>query len=1039
MLRPALTSTEAAALHGIVDELLPVTLRRAQDYARLGHVSPLTRRGPRVTARVVGTDEYRVAIHLESQAVSCSCPAHKPCKHIGAVAIVALQEAASAAYSAVAAGSEETYVLCVRLFDYGYVMLNGISPTGRVIPISRYNIRFLKPAHRKMVNSIVGYGPHIAELDMPFSDFADLLLEKLARDSDVKFYFDMAEQPTRCAGVVQARSEMHEVADPTDDAHYDKFGYRQVCFECSHTVIDPVTYEPYTFSFDLDHPMVRRGKSGEYFYVIAVPHDITPPPRPCYLDHIERMRGSAIRRKWEHAFETMATAGPKLMLSVMGVENKKNGRFSLEGRLEFAYAREWGDLRSNDAGSEIADGAKPIYGISVSRSRPGKKVAKEIVQHKTGVLIKRLGSAEQQLLWQRIPFKYTSVGKVRIAKKRYMDFFTQDVPAAKAAGLIVRIHDNILGLLQKPAAVSLAVKGSSGIDWFEGRIEVPGLDPGHLREVIKAYRQKEELVKLRNGRWLSVQGSGIADVLKSLDRLGITANADGTISKMSFAQLAGLEAEKQMVLRTEEGAATAQQKFRNFLQANPPDTVPSRTLTATLRHYQLEGFRFLLRLYEAKTGGILADDMGLGKTVQAIAVMDWIAGRTRANPRRNRTARAQFLVVCPLAALGVWESEIRKFAPQLSVYRWHGPGRSEKQAQGAQVILTTFATFSLDAQKLCQNEWEMAFIDEAQFVKNFRSRSARALRKLNVRSLVCLTGTPLENYLEDLWALFDLFFPGYLGTAQSFKDTYGGHLDLRDREALTQKIRPFMLRRRKADVLTELPEKTEMVVKVPMTPVQGKVYEAARIRALSTLGQKGSPLFDLLRHLTALRRIACHPYLEDEKADPFQSGKFEYLDSQLLELSIASAGVLVFSQYTSVLRVFKHLLKKRGIEPLYLDGKTSEKSRRELVTQFQNGGAKFFLISLKAGGTALTLTRADTVIHLDPWWNPAVENQATDRAHRIGQKKRVMVYKLISEGTVEEKVLTLQAQKRELFNDLIDDEPAEARRITREDIADILG
>ena len=394
--------------------------------------------------------------------------------------------------------------------------------------------------------------------------------------------------------------------------------------------------------------------------------------------------------------------------------------------------------------------------------------------------------------------------------------------------------------------------------------------------------------------------------------------------------------------------------------------------------------------------------------------------------------------MCPLAALGVWEAEIQKFSPNLSVYRWHGPERSYKDALGSDVVITTFATFTLDAEKFAGVNWQMAFIDEAQFVKNFRSKAAHALRKIHARSIVCLTGTPLENYLEDLWALFDLIFPGYLGTAQSFKDAYGGHLELNDREGLMRKIRPFMLRRRKAEVLKELPAKTEMVVKIPMTHEQAKVYEAARIRAISNLGKTGSPLIDLLKHLTNLRRIACHPYLEAETPDPFQSGKFEYLDSKLIELSVASEGVLVFSQYTSVLKVLKVLLKKRGIETLYLDGKTPEKARRTLVTRFQDGAAKFFLISLKAGGTALTLTRADTVIHLDPWWNPAAENQATDRAHRIGQKKHVMVYKLISEGSVEEKVLALQGRKRELFNELIDGEESRSNRITRDDIAALL-
>ena len=1038
-----MTEQQLDALHRLLTQLPPATHRRATDYVRSGYVSPATMSASRATARVFGNEVYDVAIRLDNGLASCTCPAEKPCKHIGAFVMVLLREAAGTPTVAATAMPDEEYVLTVRFMDTHTVLLNGRSPTGKLIPVTRNNFRYLKPAHRDLLNHIGSYVAHVAQRGMPYRDFGYVLLERVIKDPDVLFYFDVEDEPCRFAGLVKPQSEIREVADPGDEAHYEKFGYRRVRFERSHTAFDPVTKEPFTFKYNMYYPTVKRGADSSYFYVMSVPHDTAHSVRPYYLENIERMHGSVIRRKWQHAFETMAKAGPKLMLSVMGVENPKTGKLALEGKLEFAYALSNEHLKSNDAGSEIAAGAKPIYGISVSLKKPQGAPTNEIVQHKTGVLIARRGREETTLMQRQIPFKFTSTGKVRIAKKNYADFMTQDIPLAKEAGILVRINDNILGLLVK-SAVTVDVKGASGIDWFEGSIQVMGLEAGHLQEIIKAYRQKQELVKLKNGNWLSVQGSGIGEVLKSLQRLGIAADAEGRLSRISFAQLASLEAEQAAELRTAEGAATALQKIHQLLQSHDNVAEPHKTLRAKLRHYQLEGFQFLLHLHRSEVGGILADDMGLGKTVQAIAAMDAIAyGRKPVVAETQHAASLppsglKFLVVCPLAALGVWQTEIEKFAPHLTVYRWHGPERSLAEAGKCQVVLTTFATFTLDAEKFAGVEWQLAFIDEAQFVKNFRSKAAHALRKIRARSIVCLTGTPLENYLEDLWALFDLIFPGYLGTAQSFKDAYGGHLELSDREGLMKKIRPFMLRRRKADVLKELPAKTETVVRIPMTPEQAKVYEAARIRALSNLGKTGSPLFDLLKHLTNLRRIACHPYLEAERPDPFQSGKFEYLDSKLIELSVASEGVLIFSQYTAVLGVLKNLMKQRGFEPLYLDGKTPERTRQSLVQKFQEGKAKFFLISLKAGGTALTLTRADTVIHLDPWWNPAAENQATDRAHRIGQKKHVMVYKLISEGSVEEKVLTLQGRKRELFNELIDGEEARSGRITRDDIANLL-
>ncbi len=1047
-------------LQKLIDSVAAIVRIRSDDYVLTPAIRQLDIKGERITARVQGSLNYKVRLDSARNTVECDCPAPKPCKHIIAVARVAGEVLSKEIVSNLA---EDSCRLKVRFTGNNIVEIAVVSPEGHWLPLTMDTIDKLQKPLRQHLQ-VAFTRPHARSLQaLSYAEFAKQFLPVLAQTDGIEFYFGTADAPTRCAGVVTAKGELREADryQAEDKLFLETHGFRYVRFFTYFHAIEPVTGERIDLKWSLSHPIVKRAADGSYFYVICAPKSRDALPPRCDLLVLQEMPNNPHLQKWQHALSTMATFGPRLVLSVYGIEHETTGRFSMEASLEIAYARDAADLRDHEGGAEIADGAKPIFTIAL-HSPKYLEPETEIVEHKTGVLILRRMREEMMLVMRELPVKTNRKGKLRIAKTNYQQFFAETVALCKQAGILVRLHNNIVGLLAKPLAL-LEVKGSSGIDWFEGRINSPLIEEGHLPEILRAYRKKEEWVKLKNGNWLSVQGSGIADVLKSLDRLGLTPNADGTIGKISFAQLASLEAEKELQLRTEAGAEVAQQKFRSFIDSRVPKVQPAKTLKAKLRHYQLEGFRFLLRLYQARTGGILADDMGLGKTVQAIAAMDYLTPRPPLHShgeggkehlpkssakgvlaplstswREAGGEARKFIVICPLAALGVWESEIQKFSPKLSVYRWHGPQRSERYAEKAKVILTTFGTFSLDAKKLCAIQWTMAFIDEAQFIKNFRSRAARELRKLSAESIICLTGTPLENYLEDLWALFDLIFPGYLGTAQSFKDAYGGHLDLRDREGLLKKIRPFMLRRRKADVLTELPEKTEMVVKVPMTREQAKVYEAARQRALSTLGQKGSPLFDLLRHLTSLRRIACHPYLEDEKTDPFHSGKFEYLDGQILELSIAAEGVLVFSQYTSVLRVFKQLLQKHGIEPLYLDGQTSEKSRRLLVEKFQQGGAKFFLISLKAGGTALTLTRADTVIHLDPWWNPAVENQATDRAHRIGQKKRVIVYKLISEGTVEEKVLTLQAQKRELFNDLIDDSPAAAKRISRDDIGELL-
>jgi superfamily II DNA or RNA helicase len=436
-------------------------------------------------------------------------------------------------------------------------------------------------------------------------------------------------------------------------------------------------------------------------------------------------------------------------------------------------------------------------------------------------------------------------------------------------------------------------------------------------------------------------------------------------------------------------------------------------LTATLRDYQLRGLRWLARMTELRLGGCLADDMGLGKTITLIALhLHRAAGPT--------------LVVCPASLLGNWEREIRRFAPGVAVQRYHGGGRAIVDAGTfSGFVLTTYGTMRLDADELSTVDWDLVVADEAQHVKNARSDTARALRRISAHARIALTGTPVENNLSELWAILDWTTPGLLGSLGEFRARWAQPVESGDRvvaEHLGRLITPFLLRRRKSDpgIAPELPPKTETDRPVALTREQAGLYEAvvretmARIRETTGMQRKGL----VLKLLTALKQVCNHPaqYLgENDAVLSGRSGKLELLDELVDTIRAEGGGLLVFTQYVAMARLLERHLGERGVPTQLLHGGTPVRRRDELVRAFQESDEPpVFLLSLKAAGTGLNLTRADHVVHYDRWWNPAVEAQATDRAYRIGQDRPVQVHRLIAEGTLEDRIATMLAAKKEL-------------------------
>ena len=459
--------------------------------------------------------------------------------------------------------------------------------------------------------------------------------------------------------------------------------------------------------------------------------------------------------------------------------------------------------------------------------------------------------------------------------------------------------------------------------------------------------------------------------------------------------------------------------------APPPPTaaIMPQTLQAQLRPYQSAGVAFLQNLREHDVDGVLADDMGLGKTLQTIAHL--------CVERESGRAKKPSLIVAPTSLVGNWQREIAKFAPSMKVCVLHGRERFTKrdETKRCHVIVTTYPVLLRDAEYFHAQEYHYVILDEAQTIKNHRSRAHESVRKLVSAHRLCLTGTPIENGLEELWSLFDFLMPELLGDELSFRQFYRvpieQHRDEARLAALRAQVSPYILRRLKKDVAKELPDKTEIVRAVELSGKQRELYESIRVaahqdvrNAIRKQGVAGSTV-KILEALMKLRQLCCDPRLVKSEAARFvrESAKYDMFFELLEKLLEDDHRVLVFSQFTSMLSLLAKGLQERKLRYLILTGATL--NRQKQVDEFERGAADVFLISLKAGGTGLNLVSADTVIHYDPWWNPAAQDQATDRAYRIGQKRPVFVYNLVISGSVEERMLGLQQKKRELAQSVL--------------------
>ncbi|MFE2944665.1 DEAD/DEAH box helicase [Streptomyces sp. NPDC059255] len=557
------------------------------------------------------------------------------------------------------------------------------------------------------------------------------------------------------------------------------------------------------------------------------------------------------------------------------------------------------------------------------------------------------------------------------------------------------------------------------------------IDRADLDRLAEASRP---LVRLRD-QWVLVDPAEIRRARESQDRKLTPVDALEAVLTGST-EVAG----RRVEVRAAGWLAALRDRIADPAAAAPAIGQPA-ALAATLRDYQVRGLDWLHRMTSLGLGGCLADDMGLGKTITLIAL--------HLHRQTDPSAAGPTLVVCPASLMGNWQREIERFAPGTPVRRFHGAARALDGLADGEFVLTTYGTMRLDAGLLAGTDWGLVVADEAQHVKNPHSATAKQLRVLGGRARVALSGTPVENNLSELWAILDWTTPGLLGRLGTFRTRYAHSVESGDDPAAAERlaalVRPFLLRRRKSDpgIAPELPPKTETDRAVSLTAEQTGLYEAvvretlAAISAADGMERRGM----IVALLTSLKQICNHPaqYLKEELPRlAGRSGKLELLDELLDTILAEGASVLVFTQYVRMARLLESHLAARGVPTQFLHGGTPVPQREAMVDRFQNGEVPVFLLSLKAAGTGLNLTRAEHVVHFDRWWNPAVEAQATDRAYRIGQHRPVQVHRMITEGTIEDRIAELLARKQRLADAVLGAGEAALTELTDAELADLV-
>jgi superfamily II DNA or RNA helicase len=583
------------------------------------------------------------------------------------------------------------------------------------------------------------------------------------------------------------------------------------------------------------------------------------------------------------------------------------------------------------------------------------------------------------------------------------------------------------------------------IDWFDCHVSVVQNNANlPLSSVFKNARgDNDRWTRLDSGAYARIPGGSMAQLRTILGMVDPNCRVSNTIkTRLSLAQAISLGRinDAGFSISLDRKLAALNAKLSSFSEIKPVKA--PKGFQGKLRHYQEDGISWLSFLHEFELGGILADEMGLGKTVQALAFFQSLKNK------RGKKAKKPVLIVAPTSVITNWSYEIKKFTPDMTTVMLHGPGRKAlfEQVPDADIVLTSYALLRVDRYELERYEFSHIVLDEAQNIKNPHAATTKAAKSIRARHRLALTGTPTENRPMELWSIMDFLMPGYLGSQEFFRANIErpileGGTSVQVAQMLNAKTRPFILRRLKADVEKELPPKIESVLHVEMTPSQRQMYSQilneVRPKVFDAIKKKGisGASVSILAALLRLRQVCNHPNSIEafEDLEGYESGKFNLLKDLTIEALESGRKILLFSQFRGMLGIIRSWLEETQVKHLYLDGTT--RNRQELIDQFtQDESVRLFLISLKAGGAGLNLMAADTVIIYDPWWNPAVESQAVDRAHRIGQSKTVSVYRLVTEDSVEQKIMALKDKKSKIVDALVNENGLSTLKLAKADL-----
>lgn len=619
------------------------------------------------------------------------------------------------------------------------------------------------------------------------------------------------------------------------------------------------------------------------------------------------------------------------------------------------------------------------------------------------------------------------------------DLLTWGIDELKKVG-IVKGTPAFKRLLNKPIT-HFSVNIDTSYNLLDLKIDADGLSIDEINQLLKQYQPKRNYYQVGTKKMVNIKPAELEELRELVTKLGLPMT-ELTSNRVKLPlyramYLDSLLEQRQLIdYRTNDDF---KKLVKQVEKKSSPVKVPGM-LQATLRPYQKAGFRWLAMLAKYGFGGLLADEMGLGKTIQIISLI------------LNNYHDGQSIVITPAAVIYNWQNEFAKFAPSLTLQVLDG-SKAERRSlftssRDKDVIITSYDAFKRDIDFYQEQHFNNEIIDEAQYIKNPQTAASKAVKSVAADHRFALTGTPIENQLSELWSIFDFLMPGFLNNYSQFRKNYETpiikHHDRKAEDELKQLIQPFILRRLKKDVLKELPDKTEHLVYTPMIGQQAKLYQARATRLVKRLQSQDDEefknnRFEMLAEITRLRQLCCSPKLLNADYRG-RSGKVDQTMELIRDEIAAGHKILLFSQFTSALAILRQQIEKEQISDFLIEGKTKKSDRQAFVKEFNTyDGPAIFLISLKAGGTGLNLTSADVVIHFDPWWNVAAENQATDRAHRIGQQHNVSIYKMIAKDTIEERIIAMQKQKSELANAILSGDEIGSTALDRETLLKLLG